>query len=142
MDAFIEPERDISDKNIIFIDDSIVSGATIKYSEKILKEKYKVSDIRFFTVLNIAPEDLSVEDWINRYILQNKTDDLIKLFEETKHFNRYSLKSLFTLDNNAFQLFVTKLSKETISSLHRAATLYYPHGEQDVKIVFVNGFIN
>lgn len=117
----------VEGKNALVIDDTITTGATAAYMNRVLYEKYLLGHVVGFSLVDFVTEDPSMEEFINRFlIVSGDLDSLVTVLNDPRTIiNRHTIKSLYGEDRYVLDAIVPRLLPPAIARLEQTRDRYY-----------------
>gem|GEM_PF-4032359 len=130
----------VKDKNVIFIDDIVNTGITIKHAAKILTERYEAGPIHIVAIALLSAKNPRFESYLSTYLFQDRRWHRIgqilnrNLKDKSLQKNRMTLSVLFSKPTIIFDFTIVLLETEALKILEHLAREYLNPDDNDERM--------
>lgn len=117
----------VKGKNALVIDDLITTGITAKYMNRILSDRYNLSYVTGFFLVDLTTENPDFEDEVNRFLIRSgNLEVLISILNDPATIiNRHTLKSLYGGDKEVLGIVAPRLLPSVLDRLEEVRNTYF-----------------
>lgn len=117
----------VEGKNALVIDDLITTGITAEYMNRILSDRYHLSYVIGFLLINLTTENPDFEEEVNRFLIRSgNLEVLISILNDpVTTINRHTLKSLYGKDRDVLGVIAPRLLPSVLDRLEEARYRYF-----------------